>query len=74
MVWAVDEYQDVLREKKKPEYWNGRPKHHYFDTREEACHFILCRAAKHVTDAEAALKKARHHHSKCIKKYGAKIK
>lgn len=70
MVWAVDKWADALKEKRGREKdIIGQPVYHYFETREEACQFIVSRAEKKVTDAEQALKKAREHHRKCIKKY-----
>lgn len=69
-LFSVDRYSDILRERTKREQWNGGDKHHYFDTREAACHFILTRAAEKVVQAERDLENARKRHRKCVRKFG----
>lgn len=75
MIYAVDRYTDVLKVKDKeetvPSFGGKRePKHHYFNTEEEARTFLIRRARIKLENSEAELRAAKRRLQKCERKFG----
>lgn len=68
--FAVSPYQDVIKQKRKREFFCGKPIYEYFSTDEEARAFIRQRADAECAKAEKALERAIARTKKCQKKFG----
>jgi hypothetical protein len=73
VIWAVDKYQDILKQKAEretiPGYSGREPKYHYFDTEAEAKSFLRLRAKAECEKVEKLLINARKRVLKCEKKF-----
>lgn len=78
MIYAVDKYIDVIRQKAERETvpgFNGRdPKYHYFDTEEAALSFMVKRADEECAKAEKAMHRAKARVTKCYRKLNESIR
>ena len=71
MIYAVDKYLDVLKVKQEKEFFGAEPKYHYFDTEDQAKHFIRERALQEFLKEEKKCEAARRRVNRVGKKFGA---